>query len=128
MKLTLSWMPSSDGLFPICSSDVSNKEGIDTLACVLSDDGGQGIWNVVPWLDEGIRRITSVTSDGVGMVNWIRDAWGVELTTTQAKIYSLYDESCFQVIALGSFEKALISWRDFIQSTPVSGLAQIIEI
>lgn len=98
-------MPASDGLFPICSSDVSNKEGIDTLACVLSDDGGQGIWNVVPWLDVGVRCINSVTSDGVGTVNWIRDAWGVELTTTQAKIYSLYDESCFQVIALGSFER-----------------------
>lgn len=128
MKLNLSWEKSIDGFFPSCSSDVINKNGISPLACLLADDGGQKFLDTVPWLDEGVNRLNLVKNASVDFADWSREAWGVELTREQAKIYSLYDDDCFEVLELDSFEMALLAWRNFIQLKPEIGMVQRLEI
>lgn len=128
MKLMLSWEESIDGVFPHCSSDLINKDGIDALACLLADDGGQSFLDTVPWLDEGLNRVNLVKNASVDFADWSRDAWGAELTSEKAKIYSLYDEGCFNVLELKSFEMALLTWRDFIQLKPEVGTVKTLEI
>jgi len=105
-----------------------NKDGIDALACLLTDDGGQKLLDTVPWLDEGVNRINLVRNASVDFADWSRDAWGAELTRERAKIYSLYDDDCFEVLELDSFEMALLAWRNFIQLKPEFGMIQTLEI
>ncbi|WP_433693515.1 hypothetical protein [Herbaspirillum seropedicae] len=128
MKLILSWERSIDGPVPRCISDLVNKDGIDLLACLLTDDGGQSLSDTLPWLDEGVNRINLVKDASVDIIDWSRDAWGVELTIEQAKIYSLYDDDCFEVLQLRNFEKALLAWRNFIQLKPEFRSDKTIEI
>jgi hypothetical protein len=128
MKLLLSWEKSVDGLSPGCSSNVVNKDGISPLACLLTDDGGQRFLDTVPWLDEGIERIKLIKCSSIDFADWSRDAWGAELSKEQAKIYSLYDDGCFETLSLDAFEMALLAWRKFIQLTPAVGMSETLEI
>ena len=128
MKLLFSWEKSADGLSPSCSSDAVNKDGVSPLACLLTDDGGHRLLDTAPWLDEGVERIKSIKYSDIDLTDWSRDAWGAELSKGQAKIYSLYDEDCFEALNLDAFEAALLAWRNFIQLTPELGMSQILEI
>lgn len=128
MKLLFSWEKSTDGLFPSCSSNVVNKDGVSPLACLLTDDGGQRFLDTVPWLDEGVERIKLIKYAGIDLMDWSRDAWGAELSKDQAKIYSLYDEDCFETLNLDAFEIVLLKWRNFIQLTPELGINEMLEI
>jgi hypothetical protein len=128
MKLFFSWEKSVDSLYPSCSSNVVNKDGVSPLACLLTDDGGQRYLDTVPWLDEGIERIRSIKYSGINLADWSRDAWGAELSKGQAKIYSLYDDDCFETLNLDVFEMALLAWRNFIQKTPELGASQMFEM
>lgn len=128
MKLHFSWEKSVDGLSPSCSSNVVNKDGVSPLACLLTDDGGQRFLDTVSWLDEGVERIRSIKYSGIDLADWSRDAWGAELSKGQAKIYSLYEDDCFETLNLDAFEVALLAWSNFIQLTPELGMSQILEI
>lgn len=101
---------------PCCRSDVLGRDGIDFLACLLTDHGGQKYESTIAWLDEGLSRVSSVRSGAIDSCDWSRDSWGVELKAESAKIYSLYDEDCFLVMAIDDFEKSLLDWRNFIQT------------
>ncbi|MBL8388227.1 MAG: hypothetical protein JNK17_08445 [Hydrogenophaga sp.] len=128
MKLFFSWEKSADSLHPSCSSNVVNQVGVSPLACLLTDDGGQRYLDTVPWLNEGIERAKLIRHSGINTVDWSRDAWGAELSREQAKIYSLYEDDCFETLNLDAFETALLAWRNFIQMTPDPGASQMIEI
>ena len=128
MKLFFSWEKSFDSLYPSCSSDVVDKDGVSPLACLLADDGGQRYLDTVPWLNEGIERIRSIKYSELNLADWSRDAWGAELSKGLVKIYSLYDDKCFENLNLKAFEMALLAWRSFIQRTPELGAIQDIEI
>ena len=128
MNVSFSWVQTGDGLSPTCNSDVVNEDGVSPLCSLLTDDGGQRYLDTVPWLDEGMNRINSVRNSGVGKADWSRDAWGVELTNEQAKIYSLQDENYFQIVGIKSFEIALSKWKNFIQLKPEFGMILELEI
>lgn len=128
MKLLLSWKETVGGFSPSCSSDVVNKDGFSPLACLLTDDGGQRFLDTVPWLNEGMERIKLIKCSALDSADWSRDAWGAELSKGQAKIYSLYDDDCFELLSLDAFEMALLAWRKFIQLTPAVGISQMLEI
>ncbi|WP_234452762.1 MULTISPECIES: DUF5376 domain-containing protein [unclassified Pseudomonas] len=128
MKLHFSWEESAGTLSPVCNSNMVNRDGVSPLACLLTDDGGQLFLDTVPWLDEGLDRTRLVKGDKVDFVDWSRDAWGAELTKEHVKIYSLHDESYFELIAIDSFEIALLAWLDFIKLKPAVGIIQEVEI
>ena len=118
MKLVFGWEVADGQPSPTCSSDVVNKDGVSTLCCLLTDDGGQTFLDTVLWLNEGLDRIRSVRDSGRSYVDWSRDAWGAELTKEQAKVYSLHDEDYFEMIDIESFETVLSEWCGFIQRRP----------
>ncbi|QHF01006.1 MULTISPECIES: DUF5376 family protein [Pseudomonas syringae group] len=128
MKLHFSWQESAEAFSPVCSSNIVNIDGASPLACLLTDDGGQLFLDTVPWLNEGLARTRSVKEKKVDFVDWSRDAWGAELTKEHVKIYSLHDESYFEIIAIDSFETALLAWLDFIKMKPTVGARQEIEV
>ncbi|MBX8547550.1 hypothetical protein K5D53_23250 [Pseudomonas cichorii] len=105
-----------------------NKNGVSPLACLLTDDGGQLFLDTVPWLEEGLDRVRSVKDAKVGFIDWSRDAWGAELTKEHVKIYSLHDESYFELISINSFEMALLAWLGFIRLKPAAKVSQEVEI
>ncbi|GFZ63483.1 hypothetical protein PSE10B_00050 [Pseudomonas amygdali pv. eriobotryae] len=128
MKLHFSWEESAGALSPVCSSNMINRDGVSPLACLLTDDGGQLFLDTVPWLDEGLDRTRSVKEAKVDFIDWSRDAWGAELTKEYVKIYSLHDESYYELITIDSFEAALLAWLDFIKLKPAVGVIQEVEV
>jgi hypothetical protein len=82
----------------------------------------------VPWLNEGLDRIRAVKDTKVDGVDSSRDAWGAELTKEAVKIYSLFDQSYFELIVINSFEVALLTWLDFIKQKPAAEVIQEVEV
>lgn len=114
MEICFFW-DDEDGVYvPNCRSNVLNENGVDFLACLFTDHGGLKYENSIPWLDEGLSRILLVKDGVLKKTDWSRDNWGVELSQSSAKIYSLYDEDYFSIINIDEFEKALTGWRRFI--------------
>jgi hypothetical protein len=128
MKLHLFWEKSIGGLSPSCNSDVVNNDGISPLACLLTDDGGQRFLDTISWLDEGIERIELIKRSAINFTDWSREAWGAELSKGKAKIYSLYDDDCFETISLDAFEIALLEWRKFINTQQTIDNKLIVEL
>lgn len=128
MILRFAWNEAFSNSSPTCTSDIVNADGISPLCCLLTDDGGQAPADTLPWLDEGIGRIKSVKDSKIDFVDWSRDAWGVELSKSHAKVYSLYDSDCFEVIDLNSFEVALLGWRNFIDLTSQNKLVGEVDL
>lgn len=116
MKLYFSWLQLEGDIYPNCSSEFVNVDGVSIICCLLMDDGGQRFLDTVSWLNEGIECINLVKGVNSEPVIWSRDAWGVELINSKAKIYSLYDESYFELFDIDSFKIALSEWIIFIQS------------
>ncbi|MGY4523817.1 hypothetical protein [Pseudomonas sp. TE21394] len=114
MKIIFFWDGEGNTREPCCRSDVLGRDGIDFLACLLTDHGGQRYESTIAWLDEGLSRVASVRSGAISSCDWSRDSWGVELNDGVAKIYSLYDEDYSSIMAIDDFEKALLDWNKFI--------------
>ncbi|MDK1399555.1 hypothetical protein [Pseudomonas protegens] len=110
------WGESDGRRWPGCRSGVLNGDGVDLLACLLMDDGGQPYLETVPWLDEGLNKIRQISIGQIEVVEWSRDAWGVVLAGKVAKIYSLYYGAYFLDVTLEDFEGALRAWKKFILS------------
>ncbi|MDB0544604.1 hypothetical protein LBW62_25540 [Ralstonia solanacearum] len=129
MKLEFSWdgLAGSD-LSPYCSSDVVGKAGLDFLACLLMDGGGQRHICMIPWIDEGIARVHAVIKGEASAANWSRDAWGAKISLDGVEVYSLYDEGYSEVLTVTMFLHALLAWREFIKSTPQIGIVQAVVI
>lgn len=85
---------------------------------VLMDSGGLPYRDTIPWLNEGIKRITSVATGELESSDWSRETWGVELRNPTAKIYSLHDEEYVQTLSLDGFSKVLRAWTAFLESKP----------
>jgi len=75
-----------------------------------------------------VAQVRSVKELKTGLAQWDRETWGAELSKSQVKIYSLYDEEYFEIITLDSFEKALLAWKAFVQLEPEAGLFLEVEI
>ncbi|MCE0917623.1 MULTISPECIES: hypothetical protein [unclassified Pseudomonas] len=116
MEIVFFWSGEGSDREPGCRSDVLGRDGIDFLACLLTDHGGQKYESTIAWLDEGLSRVGLVRSGTIGSCDWSRDSWGVELKGQVAKIYSLCDEGCCFVLSINDFEKALLDWKKFIMT------------
>ncbi|MBP5107547.1 MULTISPECIES: hypothetical protein [Pseudomonas] len=116
VKIYFYWDESSGGRRPGCRSGVLNGDGVDLLACLLMDDGGQPYLETIPWLDEGLYKISQISSGQAEMADWGRDAWSVALAGKVARIYSLYDETYFSDMTLEDFAGAMLGWKKFILS------------
>jgi hypothetical protein len=124
MKLVFSWNETLGRISAECTSNVVNGEGFSPLACLLADGGGQAAIKTVPWLREGIERINSVKDNRVASLDWSRDYWGVEIDGNWAKIYSMLDETCYEVVSRTAFEIALSAWLEFVSTEPVLGASK----
>ena len=118
MQLTFSWTEQHGTLSPHCESNVVNRDGMCLLASILMDDGGCGHAHSIDWLDEGLKRIDSVSSGESRALDWSRETWGATLTNKEVTIRSLHDESYSQRVGLKEFETALAAWKSFLQHTP----------
>ncbi|MCP8463126.1 hypothetical protein NK553_04115 [Pseudomonas sp. ZM23] len=114
MEIIFFWEGDGGSREPNCRSDVLSDEGVDLLACVLTDHGGQGYGSTIGWLDEGLSRVELVKRGAVESSDWSRECWGVGLSGETARIYSLYDEDYFSNMSIDDFEKALLGWKRFI--------------
>lgn len=114
MHIIYFWEGEGQSREPNCRTDVIGSDGVDFLACLLTDHGGQNYQSTIDWLDEGLSRIDLVKHGVIGSSEWDRDSWGVEIKDRKAKIYSLYDDGCFSIIDVEDFERALFGWRQFI--------------
>ena len=128
MEISFSWQRTAGRLTPNCQSSIVNKDGVSPLACLLTDDGGQHYLSTIPWLDIGIDRVNSIRNNEIATSDWDRDAWGAEINSNEVKIFSLYDETYFELVGINAFEKALSAWREFIQLEPAIGLVKTNEI
>lgn len=116
MKLSFRWVTVLDQMTPICESDSINSNGVSPLACLLMDDGGMGYVHAMPWLDDGLK-MARLVQDGVSdRARWDRECWGAELAGNMVKISSLYEDDCFEIVGLNSFNEVLKAWREFVAS------------
>ena len=118
MNIRFSWERHDDRYDPVSESNVLNKDGVSLLDGVLMDSGGLPHLDTIPWLNEGIKRITSVATGELESSDWSRETWGVEFRNNTAKIYSLHDETYFQTLSLDGFSRVLREWTAFLQSKP----------
>lgn len=114
MQITFFWEGEGSTREACCRSDVLTRDGVDILACLLMDHGGQRQASAMQWLNEGLRLVDQVRRRAVSSADWSRDSWGAELRQDRAKIYSLYEESYFVVMPIAEFQEALSGWRDFL--------------
>lgn len=128
MKLIFSWQKSFGLLSPTCSSNIINSDGISPLACLLVDSAGLPLSDAVAWLHEGAKRVELIKTSQIELINWSCSAWGTELTRERAKIYSLYDESYFELLNTNSFEVVILAWIAFVKLKPELGANQVLEI
>ncbi len=114
MKILFFWNFSQDGKYPGCFTDVVGGDGVDVLACLLTDDGGQGYKSSIEWMDCGISKVIEVIGGELDGFSWDRDSWGVNLRADKAVIYSLLDDGCSVVMKMDDFYDALLKWREFL--------------
>ncbi|WP_189536986.1 hypothetical protein [Paludibacterium paludis] len=128
MKLTLSWAAPGGIIFPCCSADSVNSDGLSLLPYLLMDNGGLGYPHTIPWIDEGIAKVDAVLNGELAEALWDREDWGSRLTEAGVEIYSLHDEDYTELIDLPAFRRALLAWRQFMLSAPDTNIMQILEI
>ena len=112
----------------LCDSDALNEDGLSLLACILTDDGGTSKLNTFQCIDDGLNLISSIKNRDIEHADWSRETWGAKLTINEARIYHLSDDGYYQLFSLNAFEKALLEWKNFLQSNPEEGARQEIEI
>ncbi|MBI5256102.1 MAG: hypothetical protein HY855_06350 [Burkholderiales bacterium] len=118
MNLKFFWTISDDMPSPNCQSDSVDKDGVSPLECLLTDDGGQPYLSTIPWLEAGLNSIDLVKTGMAERQHWDRECWGAELSQSQVRVYSLYDENCAETLSLSAFELALSGWAAFLRSQP----------
>ena len=117
MKLEFSWGASPAGPMAICTSDVSDSNGVSPLSCLLMDDGGLDRSTSLAWLREGINRVDAVLAgDTKAHTNWDREAWGAALMESETNVYSLHDEQCAEKLPTSKFRRALAEWVNFVEA------------
>jgi len=126
MKISFSWKKDVDSIYPVCSSITENNDGKSILSSLLMDDSGLAYNDTIAWVEEGIKRINSVLTSECASFYWDRERWGAEFTIENAQIYSLLDDSYFQIITTQQLKNALREWKLFLESTP--NLKNIIEV
>lgn len=99
---------------PDCNTDIINEDGVDMLACLLNDDGGQGYKKSIEWIDFGISKTIQVIEKKLKDFTWDRDSWGVNLIEDKAVIYSLLDDGYSITMKIDDFYNTLLKWRDFL--------------
>lgn len=126
MKLKFNWYSDEDvdgGLRPSCNQIDFLSDFKNCIGSLLTDNGGKGYPFLIPfltsWVDIGIKQIEAIKMHETETAEWCGDSWGAELTNSSVKVYSLYDESYFDLMSLDSFEKVLRNWLKFIISEPV---------
>ena len=128
MKITFTWSRNCEGYTPLSKSDLLNQDGISLLDCVLMDSGGLPYSDSLPWLNEGLKKITSVATGAVESSDWDRETWGVVFSNNKAKIYSLHDEDYFQTMSLAGFSRVLQEWIAFLQSESDNRESEILNL
>ncbi|WP_409425676.1 MULTISPECIES: hypothetical protein [unclassified Pseudoalteromonas] len=126
MKISFSWKRDVDSIYPVCSSITENNDGKNILSSLLMDDGGLPYNDTIDWVEEGIKRLNSVLTSECASFYWDRERWGAEFTIENAQIYSLLDDSYFQVLTTQQLKNALLEWKLFLESTP--NIENIIEV
>ena len=126
MKISFSWKRDVDSIYPVCSSITENNDDKSILSSLLMDDGGLSYNDTIPWVEEGIKRINSVLTSECASFDWDRERWGAEFTIENALIYSLLDDSYFQILTTQQLKNALVEWKLFLESTP--NIENIIEV
>jgi hypothetical protein len=120
MKLIFKWIDphNLNVLEPYCYVDdgFENERGFNALTSLLTDHGGRGYLSLISWPDEGLKRIAAIRKSEISISDWCSDSWGAKLTSNEVKVYSLYDETYFDLMNLNSFENVLNAWKNFIQS------------
>lgn len=128
MKIIFTWSRNCEGYNPVSKSDFLNQDGISLLDCVLMDSGGIPYSDSLPWLNEGLKRITSVATGALESFDWDRETWGVKFRNNKAKIYSLHDEEYFQTMSLAGFSRVLQEWIAFLQLRPDDRESKILNL
>lgn len=126
MKISFSWKRDVDSIYPVCSSITDNNDDKSILSSLLMDDGGLSYDDTIPWVEEGIKRINSVLTIECASFDWDRERWRAEFTIENAQIYSLLDDSYFQILTTQQLKNALVEWKLFLESTP--NIENIIEV
>lgn len=117
MKLEFSWGASPAGPMAMCTSDVSDSNGVSPLSCLLMDDGGLDRSTSLAWLREGITRVDAVLAgDSKARTDWDREDWGAALMQSETSVYSLHDEQCAEKIPTPKFRRALAEWVNFVEA------------
>jgi hypothetical protein len=128
MKLTLSWMNTAGRMDPCCSSLAVNKDGVSLLSCLLMDDGGISYLHTLHWIDEGIARMDAVMNGNASIQEWDRETWGAKIRPDEVRIHSLHDEDYSESIGAATFRRALVAWRDFLQSPADVSMTRDVEV
>lgn len=128
MKLVFSWVHDSDFIFPLCNSDSPCKGGVSAVSRLLMDDGGRRYLSTIPWIDEGIRLIVAVQNLEMKHADWSRESWSATIENNLAKIYSLLDESYFEVMGSHELMLILVAWKEFLSFGVQVGMQKEIEI
>lgn len=126
MKISFSWKRDVDSIYPVCSSITENNDDKSILSSLLMDDGGLSYNDTIPWVEEGIKRINSVLTSECASFDWDRERRGAEFTIENAQIYSLLDDSYFQILTTQQLKNALVEWKLFLEST--TNIENIIEV
>lgn len=130
MRLRVFWYQSvgDHGLNPACTivePVVDEKQ--ESLANYLMDDGGGGYSAFVPWIDEQISAIDSVERGERESSESVLESWAARISRDGAEIYSLYDESYPTLVPLSTFRRALLAWREHLQTAPALDLVREID-
>jgi len=98
---------------------MTNQDGVDPICCLLMDDGGIPYNETLSWIQDGLKEINSVLNGEQLSSSWSREAWEASFTKSLSKIYSLYDESCFEEISTKDLKEILNAWCEFLTSKPL---------
>lgn len=128
MPLKFSWNQSGNIFRPESKFLLPDKEPVRFLSDLLCDDGGLDLPRTIPWLDEGIARLEAVTSGETTNADWSRESWGVKIEPEVVEIYFLLQEDYSASIDTRLFQKALLAWREFLQSGPLDSTGSISEM
>lgn len=128
LKITFAWYETAGRIVPYCHTAPMSKDDISPLACLLMDDGGQHYLGTLPWIDEGLAKLDAVMSGTVPEATWGREDWGATLRPDEAIVYALHDEGVMEVVLPSTFRRALVAWRDFLQSAPDVAIEQKVEV
>lgn len=101
---------------PFCECDYLNEDGVNLLASLLVDSGGEKQEETIDWLNECAVIIDKIKKGVITEDEWARDAWTALISKHEVRICSLLDDDYCQGYTLEQFEKALLGWIDYLKS------------